>query len=254
MVAERGLVDGFLCASSICGPRYTRMAKQKKKFDCSRFDQIHLMKGAGWIEFVKDVEHHGTRTVSDHVPVSLVAHVHPEVGQSRPETYFKMDVADFSRPGVNERVKQAWLAEEEIVRDDRRKWARGWARVKKILQDVRTEKEQERRQEGSLAKEVWWRPKWHQEAIKVLQLADGEITQDKNEILSEIFHFYQTLFSAEQEGDDNRQSHDRSLSTEVSRKVSEIPDAKEIEEVASHMKKNQASGQDGLTADIVWHC
>ncbi|KAL3689561.1 hypothetical protein R1sor_015870 [Riccia sorocarpa] len=58
---------------------------------------------------------------------------------------------------IRERVKEAWEGETVTVRDERRRWARGWARVKSVLREVRRQREQDRRKEGDLEQEVIWR-------------------------------------------------------------------------------------------------
>ncbi|KAL3681966.1 hypothetical protein R1sor_024922 [Riccia sorocarpa] len=77
--------------------------------------------------------------------------------RERVEGYFKMSSFDLKDPVVKQRVQEAWENETAIVKDDRRRWARGWIRVKRVLQEVHKEKEEQRRREGNLEKEVAWR-------------------------------------------------------------------------------------------------
>ncbi|KAL3694927.1 hypothetical protein R1sor_008578 [Riccia sorocarpa] len=68
-----------------------------------------------------------------------------------------MDWHELSDPAVMQRVRDAWSTELEVVRDARRRWARGWCRVKRVLRDVRSERDTKRKAEGDLESEIEWR-------------------------------------------------------------------------------------------------
>ncbi|KAL3695762.1 hypothetical protein R1sor_009838 [Riccia sorocarpa] len=89
-------------------------------------------------------------------PFVSICSIRPE-GRQKKESYFKMSAEDLKDTRVMNLVKEAWLNETAYVRDDRRKWARGWYRVKQVLKAERDAKEKIRREEGDLEKEVAWR-------------------------------------------------------------------------------------------------
>ncbi|KAL3675774.1 hypothetical protein R1sor_025722 [Riccia sorocarpa] len=68
-----------------------------------------------------------------------------------------MSFYELADPVVKARAKAAWLNEAELVHDSRRRWARGWQRVKQVLCEVRKEKDRVRREESGLAAEIAWR-------------------------------------------------------------------------------------------------
>ncbi|KAL3675782.1 hypothetical protein R1sor_025730 [Riccia sorocarpa] len=156
-LVERGLVDCYISTAVRTGGRFTRMAKKKSRFVGSRLDRGYLTSGAGWIHHVKDVGHHNTSRLSDHVPVSVVLQVEPEESNRHFKSYFKMSFYELADPVVKARAKAAWLNEAELVHDSRRRWARGWQRVKQVLCEVQKEKGRVRREESGLAAEIAWR-------------------------------------------------------------------------------------------------
>ncbi|KAL3676174.1 hypothetical protein R1sor_026122 [Riccia sorocarpa] len=156
MSLEKGLVDGMFVAASTEGQRLTRIARRRSRLDCSRLDRVYITRGAEWIDHVRSVTHHHTSSLLDHVPITVVVQIHPEEHR-KAETYFKMSVFDLKNPVTLEKVKEAWSLEPLMVRDDKRKWMRGWHRVKQVLRGVRAERESSWKQEGSLESEVEWR-------------------------------------------------------------------------------------------------
>ncbi|KAL3678713.1 hypothetical protein R1sor_021669 [Riccia sorocarpa] len=115
----------------------------------------YRLKGAEWIHHIKELEHHHTRRGSDHVPVSMTVVLNTI--QPRRDSYFKMDVHALQDPEVRRKVQEAWENEPDKVRDDRRRWARGWCRLKSVLRSVRDLRELERKEEGPLEEEMAWR-------------------------------------------------------------------------------------------------
>ncbi|KAL3679694.1 hypothetical protein R1sor_022650 [Riccia sorocarpa] len=118
--SEAGLVDGFLCSASVEGWRFTRVAKRRGRRDAARLYRMYISGGASWM---------------------------PEEENRKGDTYFKMNFHELSDPVVLEKIKTAWEHEPLPVRDDRRRWARGWARVKHALKEVRVQRDLEKRQE-----------------------------------------------------------------------------------------------------------
>ncbi|KAL3675490.1 hypothetical protein R1sor_025438 [Riccia sorocarpa] len=138
-----------------------------------------------------------------------------------------------------------------------------------------------RKDEGSLAEEIQWRreklttedaapscyfftrlrAKWARESIHALEDSEGELITDRGAIFDEIHGFYQDLFHAEEDTEETLKARDevvglldRGLSPEDSKRMSVMPDKKEVEEVVFSMAKYKAPGFDGLTVDVVKVC
>ncbi|KAL3690700.1 hypothetical protein R1sor_004351 [Riccia sorocarpa] len=223
----------------------------ESQIDLSRLDRVYLMKGAEWVHHIKHLEHHHARRGSNHVPVSMTAVLN--MTQPRRDSYFKMDVHALYDLEVRRKVQEAWANEPDIVRDDRRRWARGWCRVKTILRSVRDLRELERKEEDPLEEEMTWG-----ENIEALEGEEEEVITDRDEILEEIHDFYQTLYKTEQESPEAVAAREEvmgliqnHLTPDESLKISAIPDLKEVESVVFGMKSNKAPRFDGLTVEII---
>ncbi|KAL3690753.1 hypothetical protein R1sor_004404 [Riccia sorocarpa] len=59
MTLEEGQVDGFFCAASIEGSRFTRFASRRGRYDFARLDRIYMTGGAQWLDHVKELKHFG---------------------------------------------------------------------------------------------------------------------------------------------------------------------------------------------------
>ncbi|KAL3679843.1 hypothetical protein R1sor_022799 [Riccia sorocarpa] len=167
---EKGLVDCLFCAAESTDSRFTRMAKKGDRFDFSRLDRVYLTNGASWADHVRRIVNHGTSALSDHQPVSTSIQILPEEGRRRNESYFKMDVFELKRQEVLTKVEAAWKDESVYVRDDRRRWARSWHRVRNLLKQVRNEGEAKRKEDSKLAEEVKWRREQVNEESSVPEL------------------------------------------------------------------------------------
>ncbi|KAL3696937.1 hypothetical protein R1sor_011013 [Riccia sorocarpa] len=228
----------------------------------------------------------------------------------------RMSAEDLKDPRAMNLVKEAWLNETAYVRDDRRKWARRWYRVKQVLKAERDAKEKIRREEGELDKEVAWRreviledpspaevemldsleqrlkirdledakrwrlcsrvrwlstedapsryffaklrAKWAKESLRAIELEDGMVSTDAEEILQELQRFYQVLYTAEEDTEERSRARDeviglvsKNIPMEERNQVARIHDRGEIEGVVFWMKSGKAPGVDGLTADMV---
>ncbi|KAL3686790.1 hypothetical protein R1sor_013099 [Riccia sorocarpa] len=80
-----------------------------------------------------------------------------EEGRRKTESYFKMCHLDLKNPEVLRKIRDVWKEELESVRDERRRWARGWTRVKSVLKEARKDRDKKKREEGALAEELAWR-------------------------------------------------------------------------------------------------
>ncbi|KAL3676476.1 hypothetical protein R1sor_026424 [Riccia sorocarpa] len=174
-VAETGLIDSFFGAASIEGSRYTRFARRGSRYDFSRLDRVYLSNGAQWVSHIKEVSHLGSKSVSDHIPICIDIQLDDDDSR-KTESYFKMNVDDLKCPETRQRVIDAWEEETEVVRDDRRKWMRGWSRVRKVLMQVRKEQAAHRKTEGSLEVEV---------AVR-RQLLNADSSREEVEMLSSL--------------------------------------------------------------------
>ncbi|KAL3683766.1 hypothetical protein R1sor_001788 [Riccia sorocarpa] len=157
MAVENGLVDCFFCSAVTEGVRFTRFARRRNRIDTSRLDRVYVSHGAQWIEAVRKITHFGSNVLSDHVPVSVEIQLVPAEGNRKIESYFKANPWELKVPEVMQKIREAWGDETEIVKDERRKWARSWARVRKVMKEFRRGKDRARREEGDLEQEVAWR-------------------------------------------------------------------------------------------------
>ncbi|KAL3690264.1 hypothetical protein R1sor_016573 [Riccia sorocarpa] len=157
MCLDFGLVDGYFCAASIEGPRFTRIAKKVTRFDYARLDRIYISGGASWLDHVKTICHKGFSALSDHIPVVGELQLTPVVASRKPENYFKFNQYDFRDPEVMRKAREVWEQENAHVKDDRRRWLRAWQRVQYVVKEARVQKAKQRREEGNLAHEVEWR-------------------------------------------------------------------------------------------------
>ncbi|KAL3701503.1 hypothetical protein R1sor_019525 [Riccia sorocarpa] len=64
---------------------------------------------------------------------------------------------DLKNPEVLRKIRDVWKEELESVRDERRRWAQGWTRVKSVLKEARKDRDKKKREEGALAEELAWR-------------------------------------------------------------------------------------------------
>ncbi|KAL3675999.1 hypothetical protein R1sor_025947 [Riccia sorocarpa] len=255
---EKGLVDCLFCAAESIGSRFTRMAKKRARFDFSRLDHVYLTNGASWTDHVKKIVHHGTSALSDHQPVSTSIQILPEEGRRRNESYFKMDVFELKRHEVLTKVEEAWKDESVYVREDRRRWARGWHRVRNLLKQVRNEGEVKRKEDSKLAEEVQWRRDQVNEEssdpeLDMLKMLEARLKEyEINE--ARVWRLrYDSPERAETRDAVVRMIQPK-LPVEVSLRMVEIPDRLEIERVVFDMKTNKAPGQDGLTIEVLQAC
>ncbi|KAL3677873.1 hypothetical protein R1sor_020829 [Riccia sorocarpa] len=139
MAIDLGLVDTFFWAAKIEGPR------------------VYLTQGATWIDHVSESSHLSGCVISDHMLVTVDIQAWQSDNDVKPASYFKMDFFDLNDLETMQRVKEAWVDEQVSVRDDHRRWARGWHRVRAVLQEVRRVRLQQKREECTLRQEVVWR-------------------------------------------------------------------------------------------------
>ncbi|KAL3696476.1 hypothetical protein R1sor_010552 [Riccia sorocarpa] len=184
--------------------------------------------------------------------------------------------------------------EDSLSQDDRRKWLRGWHRIRLVLKEIRNSRTRQRREEGDLEAEFAWRKekvgshsspeevdtlariearvkeremrdarawrtrsrekwltedeapsryffaklraKWARESVHELELQDGEIIVDNEDILHEVHSFY-NLYTAEELTAECATAQEEvigllqgGLSEEDCRKVESRPEQQEIEE------------------------
>ncbi|KAL3675882.1 hypothetical protein R1sor_025830 [Riccia sorocarpa] len=108
-----------------------------------------------------------------------------------------------------------------------------------------------------------WKAKLAQESIKLLQLEDGEMLTEEDDILDHVQQTYSTLYDREPEPEEavlNRQEvlglMDKKLTEEQNARLRELPDAELIEEVVRSLPKEKSPGIDGVVVEILilsWH-
>ncbi|KAL3680581.1 hypothetical protein R1sor_023537 [Riccia sorocarpa] len=134
------LIDARLCASQTSGPHFTRQAWHGNRFDQSWLDRFYLSSNGEWVYHIKKVDHHGVRTLSDHVPISMEVILKVrEAAQQPRRSYFKMDFKVLMREDVLGRAKTVWEEHPSWARDKRKRWALALGRIRKLLMEVRKE-------------------------------------------------------------------------------------------------------------------
>jgi hypothetical protein len=100
--------------------------------------------------------------------------------------------------------------------------------------------------------------------MRALNSAEGQVTQSETEMKNLIFHFYQKLYTADEDVAGNKEERDQDLAL-INQKVSPvdhdkiccIPSEQEIEQVAFGFKLNTSPGLDEVSADVArgcWEC
>ncbi|KAL3698682.1 hypothetical protein R1sor_012758 [Riccia sorocarpa] len=156
LAVDKGLVDAFFCAASLEGDRFTRIARRGSRLDRARLDRVYFSYGASWMNHVHSVEHF-VNTLSDHGPVGVEIPFEGQPTGGRRESYFKMDCFDLRDPEVLQKAKDAWTQEVLHVTDDRRRWSRGWFRIREVLREVKKKREADRSVNSHLIEEIAWR-------------------------------------------------------------------------------------------------
>ncbi|KAL3698479.1 hypothetical protein R1sor_012555 [Riccia sorocarpa] len=283
---EKGWVDSFISATHMVGGRFTRMAKKNDRFVGARLDRVYLSSDAHWIHHVREVSHHNSSRLSNHVPLTVVFQVEDEASSQKMETYSKMRVVEVEDPAVKDVRREknqlrrdegnlaaeiAWRQERVSV-DSSLEELQAMANVKERL--WRRELE-EAREWKTRSRDKWisadaipsryfftkLKAKWARESIEALEDNSGDIMTEREAILSEIHEFYQVLYTAEEGSEERSQAQEevvglinRSLSDADSQRMSAVPDSQEIELVVFRMARSKAPGIDGLTAEMVRDC
>ncbi|KAL3676664.1 hypothetical protein R1sor_026612 [Riccia sorocarpa] len=147
LAENKRLVDAYLCAVTMTEGLFTRQVFCGQRYDRARLDRIYLSEGAEWLEVVKEVSHKSDQVVSDHVPVTFDCRLHSDGDRGwRPKSYFKMGASVLYRPGVKQKVLQAWDSHPLDAGNPQRRWELGWIRVREILRQEKRKMEAENRQ------------------------------------------------------------------------------------------------------------
>ncbi|KAL3686495.1 hypothetical protein R1sor_009069 [Riccia sorocarpa] len=115
-------------------------------------------------DHVKDVTHYSSNNLSDHLPLGMTLQLALNMARKH-KSYFKMDCHELSDPTVIQKVREAWSSETEVVRDARRRWARGWCCVKRVLREIHSYRDKKKKAEGDLEDKI----KWRKERLKETQ-------------------------------------------------------------------------------------
>ncbi|KAL3699232.1 hypothetical protein R1sor_017254 [Riccia sorocarpa] len=133
LVFQRDMVDCFTAATVRAGPRFTRQARSGRRLDRSRLDRVYLTENAIWIDRILKVQHFGSQTAADHIPITACLQLDPNPALSQDEkklNYFKLNAACLKRPGFKEECKRLWEDHPEDCSDPRKRWSQGWSRIK----------------------------------------------------------------------------------------------------------------------------
>ncbi|KAL3681274.1 hypothetical protein R1sor_024230 [Riccia sorocarpa] len=149
------LVDAYLAAAKTTGGTFTRMAFCGQRYDQARLDRFYLSNGGEWCESIQAVNHHSEQTLSDHIPVSLQLQlVHDDSHNWQPKSYFKMSTHLIKRPGVLEKLEEAWGQHSPFCRSTQKPWDLGWGRLRQILREEKAIVEKEEHGYQDLRREV----------------------------------------------------------------------------------------------------
>ncbi|KAL3684153.1 hypothetical protein R1sor_002175 [Riccia sorocarpa] len=102
-----------------------------------------------------------------------------------------------------------------------------------------------------------------QESITTLQVADGSVITDEDEILQKVQDVYSSLYTNEvpatgaaEKRQEVLQLIDGRLSQEENEKLREVPSAEVIDKTVSRLPRDKSHGIDGVIAEILvlgWH-
>ncbi|KAL3675613.1 hypothetical protein R1sor_025561 [Riccia sorocarpa] len=149
------LVDAYLAAAKTTGGTFMRMAFCGQRYDQARLDRFYLSNGGEWCESIQAVNHHSEHTLSDHIPVSLhLQLVHDDNHNWQPKSYFKMSTHLIKRPGVLEKLEEAWGEHPPFWRSTQKLWDLGWGRLRQILREEKAIVEKEEHGYQDLRREV----------------------------------------------------------------------------------------------------
>lgn len=126
-----------------------RQAQHGGRFNQARLDRSYNSERMDWFEYVREVLHGTTQTLSDHQPmVTRIALTMTEEPCRKCSLYMKMDVTELRSDGTKEKVKAAWEEQMKEGRDVRFNWEIGWKAIKKVLLEVQRSREavEERRE------------------------------------------------------------------------------------------------------------
>jgi exonuclease III len=114
LVDQSDLLDLYLCASQRKGPLYMRQAKSGSRQDSSRLDCCYGSNRGEWFQVVRQIDHDGRETLSDHAPIVIQFEFSPpDSGRLKKGTYFKFDGTYLQDPDFKELAARAWGAPDE---------------------------------------------------------------------------------------------------------------------------------------------
>ncbi|KAL3680137.1 hypothetical protein R1sor_023093 [Riccia sorocarpa] len=103
-----------------------------------------------------------------------------------------------------------------------------------------------------------WKTKASQDDLRVLQLEDGTLTEDKAHIMLEVGNFYKKLY--QEEGDSPQDCSERRLvlsgitkkgTAEANHKLEVVPTEQELIKCVGNLASDKAPGLDGVSADVL---
>lgn len=110
------LIDNRLIAILKSGPHFTRQATYGDRLDQSCLDRSYNSDRVAWMEFVWEMVHDATQTLSDHHP-SLIRFALKPLAPSRmrKSLYFKLDANELLVESTCEALQ--WVWREHMVED-----------------------------------------------------------------------------------------------------------------------------------------
>ncbi|KAL3696843.1 hypothetical protein R1sor_010919 [Riccia sorocarpa] len=184
LALEKGLVDGYFCAATTEGSRFTRIAKKRSRLNFSRLDRVYLT--GGELVSVRDSRRRWSRgwhrvchVLKDERDARR-ARRNNEGDLAREIAWRKEHISADPDPAEVEALSRA----ETKLTEQQLKEARCWrlrSRIRWLSMD------------DVPARYYFFaklKSKWARETISALERTDGEVTSDKDEILEEIHSFY----------------------------------------------------------------
>ncbi|KAL3682862.1 hypothetical protein R1sor_000884 [Riccia sorocarpa] len=104
-----------------------------------------------WVHHIREVDHQGARTLSDHVPIKLeVVLKASEANLRQKHSYFKMDYKTLMMTEVLSRAKEKWQEHPSWARDKWKRWSLALGRIRKLLMEVRDEDRRRETEDNNL--------------------------------------------------------------------------------------------------------
>lgn len=109
MIESFDLRDNQLIAMAKSGPHFTRQAVHGDQFDQSRIDRSYNNNRGMWMEFVREVIHDTSQSLSDHHPCLIRIAMKPMAKSNlKKSSYHKLDVLELEVDNTRVAIQQVW--------------------------------------------------------------------------------------------------------------------------------------------------